>query len=251
MAGLRGAVVALVEEAGRSGRTRAAEVAALTASPDYSPTLGAMARALEGIGTRLEGIEAQPALRAPPGQGAREVADEVRRARAAAGEGLEWAGRRLTDVVGELRRVVDAAREGAAQRRREWGALGIGAGLGLLLWWPLAWGLPWGLGDRLAATLVRGEGRWGAGATLMRGAEPETWARMVRLYNACPAESGTELCVAAMAVRTIAPGPGLTAATAPTGPAAPAGPAAPEGVREAPAGTGPTGAARSRAAPGR
>ena len=40
---------------------------------------------------------------------------------------------------------------------------------------------------------------------MLRDANPALWDRMVRLYNACPKDSMTELCEAVLAVRTIAP----------------------------------------------
>jgi len=40
---------------------------------------------------------------------------------------------------------------------------------------------------------------------LMREVNPTSWDRMAKLYNACPEDSSTELCEAAMVVRTIPP----------------------------------------------
>lgn len=124
------------------------------------------------------------------------------RATPTAAGGAKWASTELAKATGELKQIVGSAYDQFAQRGREWGALLIGAVLGFVSWWPLAWGLPWDWGGRLASTLVAGQGRWGAGETLMREAEPDAWRRMARLYNACP----TELCEAAMAAKTIPPG---------------------------------------------
>ena len=56
----------------------------------------------------------------------------------------------------------------------------------------------------------------------MREAEPVEWRRMARLYQACPLDASTELCGAAMAVKTIPPGlsaqPALPAAAPPPSP---------------------------------
>jgi hypothetical protein len=49
--------------------------------PDYSPTLGAMAKTLTAVGSRLEAMEAHPALRLTPDLHAREIAAGVRAAR--------------------------------------------------------------------------------------------------------------------------------------------------------------------------
>lgn len=99
--------------------------------------------------------------------------------------------------------------------------MAIGAALGFVLWWPLTLLLPWGGGNRLAATLIDGGGRWAAGRVLMHEEDPRSWERMARLYRACPQDSATELCEAAMAVRTVLPGQTPEAA--------------PEGARVAPA----------------
>ncbi len=50
-----------------------------------------------------------------------------------------------------------------------------------------------------AATMIGG-GRWVAGETLMQEADAGAWARMVRLYQACPRTSAAELCEAAPTV---------------------------------------------------
>ena len=135
------------------------------------------------------------------------MAEAVRQARDHAAGSARWASTELAKASGELKGIVGSAHDQFTQQGREWGALLIGAVLGFVLWWPLAWGLPWGLGDRLASTLVLGEGRWGAGQTLMREADPGTWEQMVRLYKACPKGASIELCEAAMAVKTIQPEP--------------------------------------------
>jgi len=202
VAELRGALVALAEQAQRPGR---AVTTASAAVPDYSPTLGVIAQELKEIGDRLDDIEEHPALALTPEEHAQQVAEAVKQARDHAAGSAKWASTELAKASGELKQIVGSAHDQFTQQGREWGALAIGAVLGFVLWWPLAWGLPWGLGDRLASTLVLGAGRWGAGQTLMREADPETWGRMARLYNACPKSSSTELCEAAMAVRTIPP----------------------------------------------
>jgi len=232
---LRGAVAALVEQTQRSGQARAAEVAAVVeasaAAPDYSPTLGVIAKELKGIGARLTAIEAHPALMLTPAQHVQQVVEGTTWARDEAVKGVEWASARLRDAMGELWQVVGSAHGQLRQRRREWTAVGIGAVLGFVVWWPLAWGLPWGLGDRLASTLVAGAGRWGAGQTLMREANPEAWERLVRLYNACPQASSMEQCEAALAVRTVPPeAPAQSSQSAQPGP---------EGVRAGGVGTVP------------
>ena len=59
------------------------------------------------------------------------------------------------------------------------------------------------------ASLVVGGGRWQAGQAMMRNADPAAWNRMARLVNACPKDTSTDLCEAAMAVRQ-APASGVS-----------------------------------------
>lgn len=171
--------------------------------PDYSPTLGAMAQELTAVGTRLLAIERAPALASTPAK----QADGLRRMLHGVGEdarrGLAHSQGRLDDAVQELRGVVRGAHEWREQKRRLWAVGAAGALGGMLLWFLATAALPWGMGTRLAG-LAYG-GRWSAGQAMLGDASPEMWDRMVRLYNACPRDSTTELCEAVLAVRTIAP----------------------------------------------
>jgi hypothetical protein len=63
--------------------------------------------------------------------------------------------------------------------------------------------LPRSVGDGIAASLIGGT-RWQAGEMLMDEASPASFDKMVRLYEAC-GEQATELCEAAIAVRSIQP----------------------------------------------
>ena len=184
---------------------QAQQVPAVPDAPDYSPTLGAIAKELRAVGKRLDGIEGHPALTLTPDAYAAQVTAGVRRVGDEAGRGLTHAQGRFSDALREMGSLIGSARNQFAQRRREWVAVATGAVAGLALWFPLVWLTPSGGGTWLAATLIGG-GRWQAGETLMQGANPEQWERMARLYKACPQDSSTELCEATLAVRTIPPG---------------------------------------------
>lgn len=128
--------------------------------------------------------------------GARQAEDE-------AGQSLTHAQGRFRDALHELRGLIGSANSQFAQQRQMLIAGVIGAVLGFALWYPLVWLAPWGGGDWLAASLIGG-GRWQAGEVLMQEeAAPASWERMARLYKACPKDTTTELCEAAMAVRNI------------------------------------------------
>lgn len=174
-------------------------------APDYSPTLVVIAQELRAVGTRLDGIEGHPALRLTPAAYATQMTTGVRQAQDESARSLTHAQGRFSDGLHELRGLIGSANSQFAQQRRELIAVVISAALGFALWWPLAFLTPWGGGHWLAATLIGG-GRWEAGQTLMREADPVTWDRMVRLYKACPQDKTTELCEATMATPATALG---------------------------------------------
>ena len=87
----------------------------------------------------------------------------------------------------------------------------FGAVIGVLLWLLLIELLPWRVSDRMAV-LPLGGSPWETGLALMRRDSPKSFDKMVRLYKACPPDSTTELCEAAMAaVRTMPPSPSVAA----------------------------------------
>ena len=239
---LRAEVAALrhgMELVYRQVQQGAARPPAAAEVPDYSPTLGAMAQELWAVATRLGAIEQAPAL----ASSVVEQADGLRRTLHGVGEdarrGLAQSQGRLDGTVEELRGLVRGAHAWREQKRWLWTAGAVGAMGGMLLWFLATAALPWGMGTRLAG-LAYG-GRWNAGQAMLGDASPEMWDRMVRLYNACPKESTTELCEAVLAVRTIAPN-----ASAQPGAAQPgAAPPAPDGAKGPAFGTAP-GPARGR-----
>ncbi|MBV9786155.1 MAG: hypothetical protein JO264_20320, partial [Acidisphaera sp.] len=109
----------------------------------------------------------------------------------------------LDGTVRALREAIGAVRAQQEQRAWLWLAGGLGIVGGVLLWVLATAILPWGAGTWLAG-LGYG-GRWQGGQALLREADPVSWERMVRLYQACPVASRTEQCEAALAVRTAAP----------------------------------------------
>jgi hypothetical protein len=110
----------------------------------------------------------------------------------------------LDGTVRELRDMIGSARARHDQQQWLWTADVCGAMGGVLLWFLLTAMLPWGGGTWLAGLAFGG--RWNAGEAMMQDASPVQWERMARLYKACPQDSTTELCEAAITVRTITPG---------------------------------------------
>ena len=173
-------------------------------APDYSPTLGKMEQALQVIAGRLEAVERQPALTLTPASFRAEI-DAV------AQGAVSVVSRPFADAVQEARAAARVLEALAGRVREQWeqrvwlAIVGVAGVLGgVLLWFMLIVMLPWGAGDWLAA-LPLGGGPWQAGEALMQRNSPASFDRMVRLYKAC-GEQATELCEAAIAVRTIQPG---------------------------------------------
>jgi hypothetical protein len=160
-----------------------AEVAAIRASldrgadgptaPDYAPTLGEMAAALAKI-------EAHPALQLTPEAFAYQVRQASETARQEGGRQLEHAVQRLSGAAAELERVAVSQRTGREQVRQVAIMTAVGAVAGVIVWvcfsGPIARTLPagWHVPERMAAATLRMD-RWGAGAQLMRTADPALW----------------------------------------------------------------------------
>jgi hypothetical protein len=175
-------------------------------APDYSPTLGAIARELKSVTARLEALEQMPALAVTPGRQAAELRLELDKAGEEVQRALGHSRVELDGAVRTLHGLIGAVRERRDQQQWLWTVGGIGVMLGVLLWFLLPLVLPWGAGDWLAALPIGG-GPWQAGAALMQRADPAVWERMVRLDRACPPDSATALCEAAMTARTRPPPP--------------------------------------------
>jgi len=204
--GLRVEVAALrqgIELVYRQGQQAAAAAPDAPAAVDYSPTLGAMAKELKAVETRLKAIEGKPALGLTPAtfekdiwQAGLKANEQGVTAMLAVKSAFENASKEFKDVLG-----------GARARREQELWMGTAALLGVIagvvLWFLAVVLLPWGLGHRMAAAMVGGD-RWNAGSVLMEEADPRTWDRLVRLDKACRGAL-VELCEAAMVVRSIPP----------------------------------------------
>jgi hypothetical protein len=156
-------------------------------TPDYDLTLGQMAKRLAAMDDRLVNLAHLMPRATLPAEIylPHELVAITEQAKAAAQE---------------LRAATGAAIEHQAVRRWMAGTAGMGVFLGILLCLGLVSFLPRETGAWMAAAIVGGD-PWTAGQTLMREGDPATFERMVRLYQACPQDSTTQLCVAAIAVK--------------------------------------------------
>lgn len=174
------------------------------AGPDYSPTLGAIAKELQVVTARLQAIERTPVLSMTPASLGADIDQVAQTTVSVVSQPFLHGLTELRGTTRELQALAGRVREQHEQRQWLWTMGTLGTTLGMLLWFLATALLPWGAGTWLGS-LAYG-GRWNAGQAMLQDAQPALWGRMVRLYNACPKDSTTELCEAAMAVRTIPPG---------------------------------------------
>jgi len=172
-------------------------------APDYSPTLGQMEKALWTIAGRLEAVERQPALTLTPARFRTEIDSVAHGAVSAINRPFIEAVQEARAAARDLKALTGAVRERREQRAWVLTAGAIGVILGGGLWYAAAGVLPRSAGDWMAASLIGGT-QWQAGAALMEEASPGSFDKMARLYKAC-GEQTTELCEAAIAVRSIQP----------------------------------------------
>jgi hypothetical protein len=195
------------DEADTGGAERAfealrMEVAALhrivegQTAPDYALTLGAIAKEMQAIGARLDTIENHPAIAMTPESYSGRLDAAMERAHQACSKAVWDAKAQLGDAVRQVEHLAGAVSTREEQRRWFGVATACGVMLGIALWYILPSLLPWGAGDWLASSLIGG-GRWRAGETLMERASPESFDRMVQLYNAC-GERPIDLCETAL-----------------------------------------------------
>ncbi len=164
-----------------------AQVAALKASidelasgiyahppPDYTTSLGAIAKGLTEVSVRLAAIEQHPALRVTPANFGEAVARAGSGAMREAVNQLEQARRDSERTTQALAQIMGLAR--TQHRQLQWVTItaAITFAIGLILSPFLGRLLPFGIDGRMAATIM-GADRWNAGAALMAAQSPEAW----------------------------------------------------------------------------
>ncbi len=163
-------------------------------APDYSPTLGALAKSLDAIASRIEAIETHTGATVSAEVARREIARVYDASLRPARGDLERATREVLDAAHALHGARGRTRTHEEQRAWIISTAAIGAAVGLLafplLVFPLARFLPFGnLPDSLAASAL-GTDRWNAGTALMSRADPGRWTDLVEGYTAAHAAGG-------------------------------------------------------------
>src|SRR4051795_8961049 len=149
-------------------------------SPDYSLSLGHIAKTQAAIGTRLEAIEGHPALRMTPAAFGEQLERAVTNASREARREAEDLVQGISTVSRDAQVMLGSARTREAQNwsLAQAAVLGVVAGLILfpLLGFPIARNLPFGSLPDSLATAALGEDGWSAGAGLMSRSNPAHWS---------------------------------------------------------------------------
>ncbi len=157
---------------------QAIETAAERHAPDYSPDLGRITQAVNGVIDGLEAIEAHPAVRMTPDQfgqamtrTGRELMNEVAQKYDRARQDVERERHQLASMIGTLR--------GKRDQVFWLAAVFVGTFVFTLFASPVLLGeLPFGWNTKAAATVMKAD-RWDAGSALMQAASPQGWQDLV------------------------------------------------------------------------
>ena len=140
------------------------------ASPDYSPSFGAVGKTLASVDARLAGIEGHPALKMTPAQHGSVMQDAGAEIMRGAVVALHTAARELWDAKKEVASIAVTARTAEAQKQALLWAIGGGVAVGLVLFPMLGAFAPGG--SFLAAWATGNADRWQAGVSLIQAGDP-------------------------------------------------------------------------------
>ena len=153
--------------------------------PDYSATLGEIAKGMADMAETTARLASRPALNLTPGGIAQQIAAGAIESRRDDHAMLQSACKHLDQVSLDLKTRLSLARQADAQNR--WLAISASTGLlaGMLLWalgfgpvvrvMPASWRLP----EHMAARMLRLD-MWSAGEQLLRSSQPDNFHRLVQ-----------------------------------------------------------------------
>jgi hypothetical protein len=150
--------------------------------PDYTPSLGTIAKGMATVESRLAGIEKHPALRLTPEQHQQAVAQAGNVLMREAAQKLDRAAQDAERERHQLAGLIGAVRKQDEQRNwLLWAASGALI-VGLLVSPFVAGVLPFG-GDSAVAAVIMNADRWNAGIALMQAGSPDGWRGLADASN--------------------------------------------------------------------
>ena len=150
--------------------------------PDYTPSLGTIAKGLAAVDSRLAGIEAHPALRLTPEQHQQAVAQAGNMLMREAVQKLDRAAQDAERERHQLAGLIGTVRKQDAQRNWLLYAASGALVVGLLVSPFVAGALPFG-GDSAVAAVIMNANRWNAGIALMQAGSPDGWRGLADASN--------------------------------------------------------------------
>lgn len=155
------------------------------AMPDYSATLGELAKRLSGVAQGLGVIAEKPAMQLTPETLAARIDTAAQAARRSDQAALAEARERFDQESRVMREIAGTAHNVCEQRRRLSWAAGSGLLAGMLVWsflpgtiaraTPESWRWP----ERIATRMLNAPSPWEAGNRLMRTHSPNAWQALV------------------------------------------------------------------------
>ena len=150
--------------------------------PDYTPSLGTIAKGMATVESRLAGIEKHPALRLTPEQHQQAVAQAGNTLMREAAQKLDRAAQDAERERHQLAGLIGTVRKQDAQRNWLLYAASGALVVGLLVSPFVAGALPFG-GDSAVAAVIMNANRWNAGIALMQAGSPDGWRGLADASN--------------------------------------------------------------------
>jgi len=150
--------------------------------PDYTPSLGTIAKGLAAVDNRLAGIEKHPALRLTSEQHQQAVAQAGNMLMREAAQKLDRAAQDAERERHQLVGLIGTVRKQDEQRNWLLYAASGALVVGLLVSPFVAGALPFG-GDTAVAAVIMKADRWNAGIALMQAGSPDGWRGLADASN--------------------------------------------------------------------
>ncbi|MCF1505993.1 DUF6118 family protein [Afifella sp. H1R] len=157
-------------------------------APDYSSTLGQIAKNLHAAVVRIDALEKHTGAQLTPEAFGRQMHNARSEIFRPIQSDMREAERRVLDAANRLSMAAETIRDRGEQRKWLIGAAAAGVVAGLVLFPLLGRVLPEAIGTRMAA-LTMGDTRWNAGMSMMGAESPESWNFIAQAWTLADSNS--------------------------------------------------------------